>query len=430
MCLCRARVLDDYVLTPSTGDSPRGLAKELAWLLKQVAPESLLPPWRDGNLDTFLLDCENCTTVGTKINHYDDDERMCQHCAAMRSTSSVTHGSRSLFSLVTKAADFILSNDAFDAMLNEEGPEEIAAAAEREQAEIDAKVEAFKSGNQIPKLPRKPSSRQPSSGIKREGSRKKTSKKMIESDSDLDDYDYDEITTKEKKQGLSNRTTTTARHVGRPPASAFSALPDGLRVIIVGAGVAGLKAAADLQRAGADVIVLEARNRIGGRIHTAKLTSSDGSTSVPVDLGATFVCGTARDPPINPLVPYMIDYLGLKTNPKQRDGALGAALYDDNGCRIPLTEQLAAEDRYYVMLEQLLERGEAAALSSRGRKLRDESVRSATTEILQEMNLTPIQRQIIDCYASDLYVCAMDKLSLSGCISNGYDGDHELVVGG
>jgi monoamine oxidase len=37
-------------------------------------------------------------------------------------------------------------------------------------------------------------------------------------------------------------------------------------VTVVGAGVAGIKAAVDLTRAGIKVIVLEARDQLGGRI--------------------------------------------------------------------------------------------------------------------------------------------------------------------
>ncbi|MEZ0340670.1 flavin monoamine oxidase family protein [Mycobacterium sp. pV006] len=42
---------------------------------------------------------------------------------------------------------------------------------------------------------------------------------------------------------------------------------DNLRVIVVGAGLAGLTAAAELTQSGADVVVLEARDRVGGRVH-------------------------------------------------------------------------------------------------------------------------------------------------------------------
>lgn len=55
------------------------------------------------------------------------------------------------------------------------------------------------------------------------------------------------------------------------------------RVIVVGAGMAGLAAANALRNAGVEVVVLEARARLGGRTWTADLGG------VPVDLGASWI---------------------------------------------------------------------------------------------------------------------------------------------
>jgi phytoene dehydrogenase-like protein len=40
------------------------------------------------------------------------------------------------------------------------------------------------------------------------------------------------------------------------------------QAIVIGAGAAGLRAAVALRKAGRQVLVLEARDRIGGRVHT------------------------------------------------------------------------------------------------------------------------------------------------------------------
>jgi monoamine oxidase len=62
-------------------------------------------------------------------------------------------------------------------------------------------------------------------------------------------------------------------------------------VIVIGAGAAGLAAATRLQEAGVAVLVLEARDRIGGRI----LTLRDTRTPLPIELGAEFVHGRADE---------------------------------------------------------------------------------------------------------------------------------------
>jgi monoamine oxidase len=62
-------------------------------------------------------------------------------------------------------------------------------------------------------------------------------------------------------------------------------------VIVVGAGVAGLAAAAELGRAGRSVLVLEARDRIGGRIWTRR----EPSLAAPIELGAEFIHGASPE---------------------------------------------------------------------------------------------------------------------------------------
>jgi monoamine oxidase len=62
-------------------------------------------------------------------------------------------------------------------------------------------------------------------------------------------------------------------------------------IIVIGAGVSGLAAALDLARAGMNIEILEARDRIGGRI----CTQQDPTLPYPIELGAEFVHGLAPE---------------------------------------------------------------------------------------------------------------------------------------
>ncbi len=60
-----------------------------------------------------------------------------------------------------------------------------------------------------------------------------------------------------------------------------------MRVVIAGAGFAGLMAADRIARSGHEVVVLEARDRVGGRVWSAELVPGDRRTVV--ERGAEFV---------------------------------------------------------------------------------------------------------------------------------------------
>lgn len=91
-------------------------------------------------------------------------------------------------------------------------------------------------------------------------------------------------------------------------------------VLIVGAGAAGLAAAQALTAAGRRVIIMEARDRIGGRIFTLPA----GSVGAPIELGAEFVHGRALE------IFNLAEHAGLKL-----DELHGQFWYAQNGKLCP-----------------------------------------------------------------------------------------------
>jgi len=83
----------------------------------------------------------------------------------------------------------------------------------------------------------------------------------------------------------------TPTAVVRPTRSSTPPAARNRRVLIVGAGIAGLAAARELQRQDREVLVIEARDRIGGRIWTNTIWSD-----CPLDLGASWIHGITDNP--------------------------------------------------------------------------------------------------------------------------------------
>ncbi|MCA9773839.1 MAG: FAD-dependent oxidoreductase, partial [Myxococcales bacterium] len=104
------------------------------------------------------------------------------------------------------------------------------------------------------------------------------------------------------------------------------------RVLVIGAGMAGLTAARALRLAGVDATILEARDRIGGRMHTETISGA------PVDMGASWIHGPQGNP-----VSQFIAGAGLAQIP--------AGVYDHILPKMSFFD--AVEDRYLNLLELL-----------------------------------------------------------------------------
>ncbi|MGL4319984.1 MAG: flavin monoamine oxidase family protein [Paracoccaceae bacterium] len=84
------------------------------------------------------------------------------------------------------------------------------------------------------------------------------------------------------------------------------------RVLVIGAGMAGLSAAERLAKGGAEVTVIEARDRIGGRTYTSHLWPD-----LPVDMGASWIHGTKGNP-----LTKLAQKVGLRLTPTTYDRAV------------------------------------------------------------------------------------------------------------
>ena len=128
------------------------------------------------------------------------------------------------------------------------------------------------------------------------------------------------------------------------------------RVVVVGAGIAGLVAAYELLRAGHDPVLLEARQRVGGRIWTLREPFSDG---LHAELGAM------RIPASHRLTLDYVDLFKLKTVPFRVSNPRGYFHVGGRKCRVEEAEanpdllgfDLAPHERgtrVAVMLERAL----------------------------------------------------------------------------
>lgn len=98
-------------------------------------------------------------------------------------------------------------------------------------------------------------------------------------------------------------------------------MSDKFDVVVLGAGISGLATAKVLTKEGLRVVLLEARERHGGRIHTITYNPTSDSSehpeipksgSFPIDLGASYLHGCCSDQEVQPLF-YLANRLKMTT---------------------------------------------------------------------------------------------------------------------
>jgi monoamine oxidase len=171
-------------------------------------------------------------------------------------------------------------------------------------------------------------------------------------------------------------------------------IPKHVDVVIVGAGAAGLAAARHLGDAGIDVCVIEARDRIGGRVFTIR----DPDTPVPIELGAEFVHGRA------PELQSLIDEASLR-------------MVDIGGTRWRVSgKRLRAFDDFWEQLDSVMRR-----LDGDGRR-RDRSFADALATKPGGRRLANA-RQLARQYVEGFHAAEPSLVSAQALAENGSPGD-------
>ncbi len=114
------------------------------------------------------------------------------------------------------------------------------------------------------------------------------------------------------------------------------------RILVVGAGIAGLAAAAKLQQSGYSVQILEGRERIGGRIWT-----SHSWDDLPVDLGASWIHGVEDNP-----ITALADQASITRAPTDYENSV---VYDQRGAELSDTQVEQLERQLGQLMEAVAE---------------------------------------------------------------------------
>lgn len=194
-------------------------------------------------------------------------------------------------------------------------------------------------------------------------------------------------------------------------ASPIRALSSSRKIIVVGAGLSGLTAAKALAANGDNVTVIEARDRIGGRIWTSRLWPD-----LPMDLGASWIHGVTGNP--------LTDLAEAAGAARLATSYNSAMALDSAGEEVDLSEDHDLIEKLIEAARRKAERRDGdlslwtAILDTKGWNAADADQRARLTHILNGM---------IDAEyggsSAEVSACHFDE-------SEEFDGDDELFPGG
>jgi monoamine oxidase len=181
----------------------------------------------------------------------------------------------------------------------------------------------------------------------------------------------------------------------------------GERVLVVGAGLAGLTAATALDAAGFDVTVLEARDRTGGRLDTVE----PAGWGIPVERGASWVHDTdASD------LPAQLDGLGIDT-----------VAFDYANVVLGLDRERLDDDPFGDAAADAVE----SALAWAADQDEDRSLADALQESGAADDVEPGELEFhLDTEVVTEYGAGAEELSATWGLDEGTEGDDLLVTGG
>lgn len=189
--------------------------------------------------------------------------------------------------------------------------------------------------------------------------------------------------------------------------------------IVVGAGISGLAAARLLTDAGRTVVVLEARGRVGGRVHTDR---TDGRVT---DLGASWIHGITDSPVFAAVQAFGMATTEFTVGGYQPDSR-PIAYYGPDGSRLSDADAQAFANDVHTVDATLVDVVDASAPDASYRDVTDEAVARQGWDAERAERV----REYMQHRSEEQYGAWIEDLAAHGLDDDAIDGDEVVFADG